>query len=177
MVRLLHWLMVAAFAAAYVTQGQYYEWHLYSGYALLGLAGIRILWGFVGTAYARFRYYLYRPSAVLGYLVSLFKLRPSRYLGLNPAGGAMSIALLTGIVLITLSGIALDGAENRAGPLGQTTLFTMSGAIEEFHEAVTDITVILALIHLTGVLFQSLYHKENLILAMITGRKRKVLPD
>lgn len=173
MVRLLHWLIVACFCAAYFTQGQYYQYHLYSGYALLGLTAVRIVWGFVGSPNARFRTFVFKPSLVLDYLIRLMRLRPPRYLRLNPAGGAMSIALLCGIVLITLSGIALDGAENRAGPLGGTALFTMSGAIEEFHEAVTDITVVLALIHFGAVVFQSIFHRENLIASMVTGRKRR----
>lgn len=176
-VRLFHWSLVASFATAYFTQADEYDLHLYAGYSVLGLLAFRIIWGFAGTRYARFSSFLFRPGVVLDYVRNMINLRPPRCLGHNPAGGVMIVLLLLCILVIALSGIALDAGENRAGPLADTRLFLYKDIAEGVHEGATNTALVLVLVHLLGVLYSSLINRENLVRAMITGRKPLSAPD
>lgn len=173
MVRIFHWSVAATFLVAYLTRETEYNLHLISGYGLLGLVAVRLVWGIVGTRHARFSDFLYRPSHLFGYVRALFAGRAPRYLGHNPAGGIMILALLATLLAISLSGIALDAAENRAGPLGDTKLFLYGDLIERTHELSTDLVIVFIGLHLIGVLHAGLIHRENLVKAMFTGRKRR----
>lgn len=171
-VRLFHWLLVASFAAAYFTQSDNYDLHLYTGYTLLGLIAFRLLWGFIGSRYARFSSFIFSPAVVAGYLRDMVQRRARRYLGHNPAGAAMIALLLLCLLTIGISGVALDAAENRSGPLGDTRLFYYTDLIDEIHVWSTDIALLLIATHILGVIVSSVAHRESLVRAMITGRKR-----
>lgn len=172
LVRIFHWGLIAAFATAYVTQEQEYDLHLLAGYSVLGLVSFRILWGFIGPRYARFGTFVRGPGHLLSYVSALARGRAPRFAGHNPAGGVMILLLLLVMLVITLSGIALDGAENRAGPLGGTNLFLYGGSIKAVHDTASDLAMLLILAHVLGVAHASFVHRENLVWAMITGRKR-----
>lgn len=171
LVRLFHWGLLAAFVTAYLAQEGAYDLHLAAGYTVLGLVAVRILWGFVGTRHARFGDFVHGPAAVAGYLKALAARSAPRYLGHNPAGGAMILALLAALLVIGLSGVALDAAENRAGPLGDTQLFLHLDLIARVHAWATDLTLVLIAVHVLAVLHASRALGENLVRAMITGRK------
>jgi cytochrome b len=170
-VRLFHWSLVANFVVAYFTQEDDYYPHLYAGYAVLGLLAFRLVWGLVGPRYARFSSFLYRPAVVLDYVRDMTALHPRRYLGHNPAGGVMIVLLLLCLLTIALSGIVLDAGENRNGPLAATRAFLYKDIAEEVHEGATNTALGLIALHLLGVLYSSLINRENLVRAMITGRK------
>ena len=88
-VRLFHWLLVACFAGAWLTSDSEH-WrlaHVWFGYGMAGLVGLRLVWGLVGTQHARFASFVRGPRAALAYLRSLLGPRPQHYLGHNPAGG------------------------------------------------------------------------------------------
>ncbi len=172
LVRLFHWSLVIAFAIAYFTQEEEYELHLLAGYTVLGLIVLRILWGLVGPKHARFTDFIFPPAATLRYLRDVIKGRAHRYLGHNPAAGMMVVALLISLLVICVSGVALDAAENRAGPLAGMRLFLYADIVADIHELFTDIISFLIPLHLLGVLFSSRAHHENLVRAMIDGRKR-----
>ena len=172
LVRLFHWSLVVAFAIAYFTQEREYELHRISGYIVLGLVGFRVIWGVVGPKHARFSDFLYPPSSTLRYLAGLPGGRSRRYLGHNPAGGMMVVAMLLSLAALTLSGIALDAAENRTGPLTGMRLFLYAGIIADLHEFFTDLMLLLIPLHLLGIYLSSRAHRENLVVAMVTGRKR-----
>ena len=172
LIRLFHWLLVIACFTAYFTQEEEYELHLLAGYTVLGLICFRILWGFVGPRYARFRDFIFSPTLVVRYLKEMINGHPRRYLGHNPAGGAMIIALLFALLATTLSGIALDAAENRSGPLADTRLFLYTDIIAVIHRLFTHIATVLVPLHLLGVLLSSWWHKENLARAMFNGSKK-----
>ena len=172
LVRLFHWFLVIAFATAYFTQEEEYELHLLAGYAVLGLIGFRIFWGLVGPKHARFTDFIFPPAATLGYLRELTKGQAQRYLGHNPAAGMMVVALLISLTVICVSGVALDAAENRSGPLAGMRLFLYADIVADIHELFTDIISFLIPLHLLGVLFSSRAHHENLVRGMIDGRKR-----
>lgn len=176
LVRLFHWGLAAAFAAGWLTQEQAYDQHLLAGYTALGLVAFRILWGFAGPRHARFTSFVRGPGAVLRYLGQAARGAAPRFVGHNPAGGAMILLLLTAVLAITLSGIALDAAENRAGPLADTTLFLYTDTIVAVHVWATDAALVLVVLHLLGVAHASLTHRENLVRAMITGTKPREAP-
>ena len=171
LVRLFHWLLVAAFVISWLTQEEDYNLHLQAGYTVMGLVCLRIVWGMAGPKHARFTDFVYSPSAVLAYLQSLAGGRAKRYTGHNPAGGAMVVLLLLSLLTVSLSGIALDGAENWAGPLAEMNLYRHMELIHSLHLLSTDLLWLLIGLHLLGVLHASLAHRENLVRAMITGRK------
>jgi cytochrome b len=173
-VRIFHWLLVLLFTLAYVTGEEPLSLHVYAGYAVFGLVLLRVLWGVVGTPHARFSDFVYRPSEVLAYVKDTLALRARRYLGHNPAGGAMILLMLVSLVLVSVSGFAVYGLEKGAGPLallgGAPEFFEK--VLEEVHEFFANLMVLLVVVHIAGVMAESLIHRENLVKAMLTGRKR-----
>jgi cytochrome b len=159
-VRLFHWSLVAAFTSAWVTGDEVKDLHELAGYAIMGLLAIRIVWGFVGTAHARFTDFVYRPSAVIGYLLDTLHLKARRYLGHNPAGGAMVLALIATLLTVCATGVTM--AETNWG----------TAWVEDVHEVAATLALVLVGFHLAGVLITSIEHRDNLVWAMITGRKR-----
>ncbi len=172
MVRLFHWGLLAAFVTAYITQEEYYSLHLYAGYTVLGLISFRILWGLIGTRHARFTDFVYRPSRVVAFVKGHFSGSARRYLGHNPAGGYMILALLLCLAVVTISGVMLDAAENRTGPLSGFKLFYYTDVIDEVHEVSTNVCLGLIVLHVLGVIASSHLYRENLVRAMITGKKQ-----
>ncbi len=175
LVRLFHWGLVVTFAICYITEEEFMDLHVWSGYAILMLLAVRFIWGFIGTEHARFSDFIYRPSKVWEYTREVLYCRARRYIGHNPAGGAMIVLFFVALLLTTISGIMLYGADEQAGPMAAI----MSGSselvedlLEEVHEFFANFTLLLVFIHVGGVLFESLLHRENLIRAMINGRKK-----
>ena len=188
LVRLFHWTLFISFCAAWFTEGELFEglqdrlngeWlqlvHIWAGYAIAGLLVFRVLWGFVGPRYARFSDFVYSPRVVLAYVRDVLTLRAGRSLGHNPAGGAMIVALLLGLTATVVTGLALYGADKGLGPLAAMLAESSDAAIDtikEAHEVATNFTLLLVAGHLLGVVWETLLHRENLVRAMITGRKR-----
>ncbi len=188
LVRLFHWTLFVSFCAAWFTEGESFEdlqdrlsgeWlqlvHIWAGYAIAGLLVFRVFWGFVGPRYARFGDFVYSPGVVLAYVRDVLTLRARRTLGHNPAGGAMIVALLLGLTATIVTGLALYGADKGLGPLATMLAESSDAAIDtmkEAHEAATNFTLLLVAGHLVGVVWETLLHRENLVRAMITGRKR-----
>jgi len=160
-VRLGHWLMVGGFILAWLTSESetFRLLHVISGATVLAVATFRLPWGFIGSRYARFVDFVRGPRAVKNYAATLLKLEPAHHVGHNPAGG-WAIVLLLGLGILT----GLSGWANYNDIGG--------GFLEELHEglAVTMLTVVF--IHIAGVLSGSLMHGENLVRAMLNGRKQ-----
>lgn len=176
-VRLFHWSLVAAFALAYVSRHEHYDLHLASGYTVLGLIAFRVGWGFLGPVSARFSSFVVGPTGQLAYLRGIARRQPARFLGHNPPGGLMVVALLAVLLIVAASGVALDAAENRAGPLAGYTLFLYTDRIDAIHDLSTDLALALVFVHVVGVVLSSRLHHENLVVAMITGYKRADADD
>jgi cytochrome b len=171
LVRVFHWLLVSCFGVCYFTAEIEYETHRIAGYMILVLILVRVVWGFIGTRHARFGDFVIGPRRLGLYLAALACGRAPRYLGHNPAGAIMVLALLTILLTAGLSGVLLDAAENRAGPLGDYPLFLYSDPIRLLHTRATDLGLVLIFLHMAGVVHASILHRENLIKAMLTGRK------
>ena len=173
-VRFFHWSLVSAFLIAYITEEDLLSVHTWAGYLIVVLLVVRIIWGFIGTHYARFSDFVHSPSTIIQFLKNTLALRAKRYLGHNPAGGAMVMLLIFSLLATTTSGILLLGAEEHAGPVAHW--FTQAGgfwgkALEELHEFFANFTLLLVFIHIAGVIVESLIHKENLVSAMLNGFK------
>ncbi|WP_395020712.1 cytochrome b/b6 domain-containing protein [Dongia sp.] len=160
-VRVFHWSLVASFAVAWLTAEDVRVLHEWAGYAAGALIGLRLVWGIMGTRYARFRQFIRSPGTVVAYLRDIATGREARYLGHNPAGGLMILALLA-----TMAAVAATG--------WMQTTDTWFGVdwVEEVHEVLASVMLGLVGLHVLGVLVASLRHRENLVRAMFTGRKR-----
>lgn len=175
LVRLFHWGLAGSFAIAFLTEDDLLALHVWAGYLILGLIFIRVLWGFVGTRHARWSDFVKQPTEIFTYLKAAIRSRAARYLGHNPAGGAMVVALMLSVTLTGLSGLAVYGAQELSGPMAPLLSGLSEGwahALEDIHEVVANLTLLLVLLHLAGVALASLQHRENLVRAMITGLKR-----
>lgn len=159
-VRVFHWLTALSFAGAYLT-AESERWrllHVTLGYTMGGLVLFRILWGFIGTRYARFSDFVQGPVRILAYLRGLLHRHSEPYIGHNPAGALAIVAMLALAVAVTASGWALY---NDVG----------GDALEEVHEAAATSMLVLVGLHVAAVLLSSWLHHENLIGAMFTGHK------
>ncbi|MCG6863621.1 MAG: cytochrome b/b6 domain-containing protein [Chromatiaceae bacterium] len=171
--RLFHWTLAGSFLVAYVTEDDWQWLHVNAGYLIGILILLRLVWGFVGPRYARFSDFVRTPREVLAYARDAVRFRAPRYVGHNPAAGAMVVALLVCLMLTVLTGIALYGATDFAGPLaGLWRGEVAADVLEEIHEAGANLTLFLVVLHLGGVLFTSREQGENLVKSMITGRKK-----
>jgi cytochrome b len=179
LVRVFHWSLAAAFVIAYLTEDDWLELHVLAGYTVLGLVLFRVVWGVIGTRHARFTDFVRSPAVTLAYLKDAITIRARRYLGHNPAGGAMVIALLVSLMMVTVSGLALYGYKEFSGPMADlmySAPLWLGGALKEMHEFFANFTLLLILLHLTGVVLASLQHRENLVRSMFTGLKQQELP-
>jgi cytochrome b len=159
-VRVFHWLLAGCFAVAYLVaeSERLRALHVNLGYMATGLILFRIIWGFVGSRFARFSSFLFSPGAAIGYLRSLAR-QPQHYLGHTPAGSYAIYAIL-------LAGLA-------TGVTGYMTLEEIGGeSLEEVHEVCANVWLGLVIVHVAGVFVSSWIHRENLVRAMITGYKQ-----
>lgn len=196
LIRIFHWGLVLAFTVAYLSGEDESNLHIYSGYAVLGLISFRLLWGIVGSRYARFSDFVRSPGVVIQYLKDMVARKPKHYTGHNPAGGWMVIVMLLCLFVVTVSGLKIYAIEEGLGPLAGDTpaLVVVSAAYadddsdeqaenghgkdeaaeefwEEIHEVSSNFMLLLIFLHVTGVIVSSRRHKENLVKAMITGNK------
>ena len=174
-VRIFHWTLVLSFFIAYITEEDFLDIHSFAGYTVLALLSLRIIWGIIGTRHARFSDFVYPPNTIKTFVKDTMLLRAKRYLGHNPAGGAMIILMIISLLITTLTGLAIYGIEEQAGPLANWYIQgdSLWGDIfEETHEFFANFTLLLVFIHVAGVIVESFIHKENLVKSMIDGKKR-----
>lgn len=160
-IRIFHWSLVACFVIAYATGDEIERVHVAAGYTIAGLLAARIVWGFVGPQHARFSHFVRPPREALAHLRDVALLRAPRYIGHNPAGGAMIVALLVALVGTCSTGYMMT-----------TDTYWGSKLVEHVHEFLANLTVGLVVAHVLGVLIASFEHRENLVASMISGRKR-----
>lgn len=181
-VRTGHWVLVVAYFTAYFTEDHLLSVHVWAGYVVGAIVVARVAWGFMGTTHARFRDFLYGPGAALRYFGNLLRGKSRRYLGHSPAGGIMVVLLLLGLAAVTWSGLMVYAYDQQAGPLARFVVSPDALPADEFealehyweetHELLVNVTLLLVALHIAGVLLASFVHKENLVRAMFTGKKR-----
>ncbi|MDO9285646.1 MAG: cytochrome b/b6 domain-containing protein [Aquabacterium sp.] len=159
-VRVFHWLLALSFAGAWIT-AESERWrllHVTLGYTMGGLLAFRVLWGLVGTRHARFSDFVRGPRAALRYLGGLLRGQPEPYVGHNPAGALAIVALLA------LGGLIVATGWANYNELG-------GDLMEELHEGLASTMLAVVAVHVLAVIVSSRLHHENLVRAMITGRK------
>jgi cytochrome b len=160
LLRVFHWSFAACFAGAWLTaeSERFRNVHVLLGYTMLGLIAFRVLWGFIGPQHARFSSFVRGPAAVARYLRSLITSRPEHHIGHNPAGAVAILLLLA----MGLSSIAS----------GWAVYNDLGGKwIEQSHELLAGAMLAVVGAHFAGVALSSWLHRENLVGAMLTGRK------
>ena len=174
-VRLFHWLLVLLFAFMFVSgnlKGDWMEWHMRSGYAILALVLFRILWGFAGSTYARFSSFLAGPSSGIAYAGKLLARAPAPSAGHNPLGGWMVLALLLALLFQVGTGLFANDDILIEGPLAPLVSKAVSNQLTTWHYWNTNVLLALVAVHVLAVLYHAIFMKENLIGAMFTGLKR-----
>lgn len=159
-VRVFHWLAVLCFAGAWLTaeSERLRLVHVSLGYTLAGLVVFRLLWGLIGTRHARFANFVRGPAAVGRYVAALLRGRPEHHVGHNPAGALAIVALLGLSLVVGLTGWA-------------TYNDLVGGWMEELHEGAASAMLAVVVLHVIGVVVSSRLHRENLVAAMVSGRK------
>lgn len=192
-IRIFHWSLVIAFTIAYFTSEEENAWHIYAGYAVLGLIIFRILWGVIGSQHARFSDFVCSPRGVYDYIRELRAGSAKHYFGHNPLGGWMVVALLFTLLIVTISGLKVYAIEEGRGPLaGNPAAITLISAAhaeddedsdkegtenqdeefwEDIHEGATNFMLVLIALHIAGVIISGRFHRESLVKAMFTGKK------
>lgn len=193
LVRVFHWTVVVGFFVAYFSEGEPLSLHVWAGYVVGAMVLLRIVWGFVGTPHARFSDFVFPAKRVISYLIDELRMRAPRRLGHSPAGGAMVVALLVILLATTGSGLTLLAVHEGQGPFssfikqaerpnptsaiapletGDTAESPTVELWEEVHEVLANLTLLLVILHVGGVVLASYAHKENLVAAMFDGKKR-----
>lgn len=171
--RVFHWCLLISFSAAWLTaeNDRFLYHHVFAGYSFFGLLIFRLLWGMIGTYYARFRSFSYDWPSVTAYLKGLITGQASRHLGHNPAGSWAIFAMLAMGLLISITGLLVLGGEEGHGPLKSIVSFEVGNVSKELHESLASLMLLVVALHLIGVIVESFIHKENLIWAMLSGNK------
>ena len=159
-VRVFHWSLALSFAGAWLTaESEYWKlWHVSFGYSMALLIGFRLVWGLLGTRYARFTQFVRGPSAVKAYFLSYLQGKPQHHVGHNPAGALAILAIMATVLVTVATGYATYEE------LGWDWL-------QDMHEAMASLLMGIVVIHIAAVLLTSVVHKENLVRAMLTGKK------
>jgi cytochrome b len=170
--RIVHWSLVVLLLVSWFSAGENMQVHRWSGYAIVGLLVFRLWWGVAGGSTARFAHFLKGPGATLAYMRTLGARRPSDGPGHNPLGAWSVLAMLA--VMLVQVGLGLfasdlDGLES--GPLSHLVSFDASRVAAELHETVFRVLQALVALHIVAVGFYWAWKRQNLVGAMITGKR------
>ena len=166
LVRIFHWSLVVLFGIAWVTPEVFDNAHEWVGYGVAALVGVRLLWGLVGTRYARFTNFVKSPGSIIGYLRTMVTGSGKGSLGHNPAACAMIVALLVTLLITVLTGW-----------MQTLPQYHHVAWVKGSHDAITSVLMILIVAHILGVFIASRHHDENLAKSMVNGKKRKADGD
>ncbi len=172
--RFFHWLLVASLLAQYAT-AEWFEnaiqWHFYIGYFTLFLVVFRVLWGFVGTHYARFNSFVTGPRDVANYVMTLFNKHSASSVGHNPLGGWFVIVMLVLVAVQAVSGLFMTDDIFLDGPYRQLADKETLALMNTLHHLAFDILLYVIALHIAAVIFYGVYKKQKLVPAMVHGKK------
>ncbi len=174
-VRVLHWALVIAFAAAWGL-GKFgpdqMTLHFYAGYTVGAIVVLRVIWGFVGPHTARFASFVRGPSAIAAYARRLPERRPSHSWGHNPVGALFVVGVLVVLALQVTSGLLSDPEDYiNVGPLAQYVSYEATQTALALHEPLSTVLLVMVLVHVAAIVFYKRWKGENLVTPMITGRR------
>lgn len=174
LVRLFHWTLAASILFAWwcgEQGGNWMDWHMRAGYLVLALVLFRLIWGFIGTPYARFREFVLPPYKTLAYTRTLLKGKERHYIGHNPLGGWMVVVLL--LLCLAQAGTGLFATDDifTEGPLSSLVDSDIASWLTGIHKLNFNLLLGAVALHLAGVIFHQGVKREPLVQAMIHGRK------
>lgn len=158
--RVFHWLLAGCFAGAYATsEGRgLMDVHLTLGYTMVGLMVFRVMWGLIGTRYARFTNFVRGPAAVARYASGMLSPKAEHPVGHNPLGAVSIVLMLLSTLVIVYTGwVYFNGGAH---------------ALKSLHEGAAALMATVVGVHVAGVVFASMMQRENLVLAMLNGHKQ-----
>ena len=161
LVRVFHWTVAGGVIANLTLLRNADDLHIYIGYVVIAVLMVRIGWGLIARNHARFMSFVPGPRHFVSYVRALLARHEPRYVGHNPAGAAMIVALMLLLVMVGVSGWMME-----------LDAFWGVSWVEEMHELAANILIGAIVLHISGAIFESVRHRENLPLAMITGYKR-----
>ena len=171
--RLFHWTLASSFAMAWLTSDgdQWRALHVFAGYLMLGLVAFRVVWGVAGSHFSRFSSFWFGPRAAFDYLKQVARGHAPRHVGHNPTGSLAIYVLLALSALVGLTGILTLGADEQQGLAAGWFSFGQAKLLKELHELGATAMLLVVMGHITGVVVESVMHKENLARSMVTGFK------
>ena len=170
--RVFHWALAILICGSwYTVENNYMDTHMLIGQTILVLVSFRIVWGFVGTRYARFAAFASDPGQIAAYARSLAGRGGTGYAGHNPLGGAVVFLMLALVLAQTTSGLFATDGDFYSGPLNDLISTRTGSRVTEFHELNFNVLLLVIIVHVAAAFFYLLFKRENLIVAMITGRK------
>lgn len=173
-VRLFHWSLATSILFLFITAqigGNAMEWHKKIGFFVIGLIAFRVVWGFVGSYHARFKNFVRAPVTVIAYAKNQFKNDGKHYLGHNPMGALSVVALIGVIGFQTVTGLFSNDDIMLEGPYASLVSKAVSDKITKLHQLNSDLILVLVGLHLAAIAFYAVFKKEQLIEAMLTGKK------
>lgn len=165
-VRMFHWLMAVFFLTAIIIantvddESATFSYHMMAGMMIGVLLVFRIIWGFIGTTYARFSTFMLKPSQLLGYFKEVIGSKTTRYLNHNPASSFVAMLMFIAVIGLLVSGYMMVGA-------GQESA-------KEVHEIFAKIFFLSVVVHIIGVVYHQIRHQDGMITSMIDGKKEPV---
>lgn len=174
--RLFHWGLVICFIVSWASASLFdnMQIHYYAGYTMLTLVLFRIVWGFAGSSTARFSHFVRGPRALIAYARSLPQRSRSTHFGHNPGGGWAVLGMLGLLLLQAATGLFSNDEDGTKGPLAHWVSDDLSDTLSTVHSVAFDFLLGLIGLHIAAVLFYRFFKQDNLIVAMITGRKTPI---
>jgi len=163
--RFFHWLFAFLFIAAFAIvkivddESPLFSYHMLAGLGIVFLLVLRIIWGFIGTTYARFSSFKLNPIELIRYFKDAVITKTKTYLGHNPASSYAAVIMFACAIGLAISGILMaNGGEN--------------DSLEEIHELLANIFLISVIIHVVGIVFHHFKHRDSLWSSMLDGKKK-----
>lgn len=172
--RLFHWTLASSFAIAWLTSesDSWLAVHVFVGYLMLGLVGFRLVWGVLGSHFSRFASFWFGPRQAFDYLKQIASGQAKRHVGHNPTGSLAIYVLLALTVVVGLTGIVTLGGDEQQGVAAGWFSFSQAKVLKELHEIGAIAMLLVVAGHITGVVVESVLHRENLTRSMVTGFKQ-----